>query len=294
MLLGAIWGASFMFIKIGVSEMGPMTFAMLRVLIASAVLYVILRVKGQRLPSEKKTWKHLAFMGFFNALVPFGLMAWGTQHIASGLSSILNATMPLFTFTLAVLSGGERPNGSRIAGLLVGFGGILILTAPKLRGGIDVSFWGELAVIAGSLSYAIATVYARRNLKGQPPLVASLGQVSMGCLFLIPFSLLEQPWTMRPSLEATGALLTLGILGTALAYLIYYRLLQGVGATVTSLVTYIAPIFGIFWGWLILDERLSWHAFAALGLILVGMVLVNNLLGQFAGRSATSVQVAGK
>lgn len=276
LLLGAIWGASFLFIKVGVSEMGPLTFATLRVLTGSVVLLLISRFKRERLPTNPKLWLRFAIMGVFNALVPFATIAWGTQYIPSGLSAILNATMPLFTIILAALWGDERLSLNRVGGLLIGFAGIVVLTWPQLQGGLQASLWGELAVIVGSLSYAIAVVYARRKLAGQSPVIASLGQVSTGFLLFIPFFLLEKPWTFSPSVKAILALLALGVLGTGLAYVIYYRLIQGLGATGASLVTYIVPLFGVFWGWAILGERLSWHAFAALLMILAGLALVNN------------------
>ena len=277
LLLSAIWGASFLFIKIGVSEMGPLTFATLRVLVGSLVLLIISRLRREKLPTDPKLWRRFAVMGIFNALVPFGTIAWGTQYIPSGLSAILNATMPLFTFILAAAWGGERLTVRRVCGICIGFAGIIVLTWPQLRGGMQASLWGELAVIVGSLSYAIAAVYARRSLAGQSPIIASLGQVSTGFLLFIPFSLLERPWTFTPSTQAILALLALGILGTGFAYILYYRLIQGLGATGASLVTYIVPLFGIFWGWAVLGERLSWHAFVALLMILGGLLLVNNL-----------------
>jgi drug/metabolite transporter (DMT)-like permease len=278
MLLSAIWGASFLFIKIGVAEMGPFTFAMLRTLIGSSVLLIVLRLKREGLPRDGKLWLRFGIMGFFNALIPYATIAWGTQYIPSGLSAILDATMPLFTIILAAIWGGERLTLRRVGGILLGFAGILVLTWPELRGGLRASLWGELAVVIGSLSYAIAAVYARRNLLGQPPMTASLGQVGTGFILLAPFSLTEKPWVFHPSTQAVLSLLALGVLGTALAYILYYRLLQGLGATGASLVTYIVPVFGVFWGWAILGERLGWNAFLALGMILVGVVLTNDLL----------------
>ncbi len=273
-LLGAIWGASFLFIKIGVSEMGPMTFAASRVFIGSCILILVTRVRGQRLPKEWTLWRRYAFMGVFNALIPFGAIAWGTQFIPSGLSAILNATQPLFTLVLAVLVGDERVSLRRILGLLLGFAGIMVLTLPALAGGASGSFLGQLAVIVGALSYAAASVFARKHLKGQPPITTTIGQLSTGFLFLLPFSLLERPWGFSPSAKALGALLTLASLGTAFAYLLYYELIHRAGATATSLVTYISPVFGIFWGWAILSERLSWNAFAALVFILASVLFV--------------------
>jgi len=280
LLLSAIWGASFLFIKIGVAEMGPLTFAMLRVMIGSAILLLVLAARRERLPRDRALWRHFLVTGLFNALIPFSLIAWGTQYIPSGLSAILNATTPIFTLILAALFGDERLRLGRVLGVLLGFGGIAVLTYPQLQQGFQASLWGELAVVLGSLSYAIAIVYARRHLAEQPPLTNSLGQLLMGSLLFIPFALGEQPWTQHPSWRAVGALLALSIVGTALAYLIYYRLIRELGATATALVTNIVPVFGIFWGWLILSERLSWHAFAALAMILAGVVLVNNLLAR--------------
>lgn len=276
LLLAAIWGASFLFIKIGVSEMGPFTFAMLRVLIGSLILLIIILVSKQGLPHDRRTWWLFAFMGVFNALIPFGLIAWGEQSIPSGLAAILNATMPLFTFILAAVFDRERITVGRILGLVVGFGGILIITLPQLTEGFVSSLWGELAVIVAAASYAIATVFARRNLHHVKPIAASFGQIAMGCLFLIPFSLSERPWTMQPSMTAIFALVTLGVLGTALAYLIYYRLLQEGGATLASLVTFITPLFGVLYGFLFLGENMSWTSLAALVCILGSVLLIRS------------------
>ncbi|HHX65394.1 MAG TPA: EamA family transporter [Chloroflexi bacterium] len=276
--LAAMWGASFLFIKIGVVEIPPMTFAMLRVLVGSISLLIIVRAGRQRIPTDPGTWARLALMGAIGILIPFAAITWGTQHIPSGLSAILNAAMPLFTVLLSALLGEERLTARRMAGILIGFGGIVVLTAPQLGQGLGSGFWGQIAVVLAALSYAIAILYARRKLSDQSPMINSLGQVSTGCLFFIPLALMEHPWTYpMPSAAAIGAVLATGVLGTAIAYIIYYRLVQTVGATGTSLVTYIVPLFGVFWGWLILHERLSWNAFAALGTIVAGLVLVNGL-----------------
>jgi len=276
LLLSAIWGASYMLIKIGVAEMPPLTFAMLRVFIATLTLAGIARLRGQRLPLGRQHLRRFAVAGAFNILVPFSAISWGTQHIPSGVAAILNATMPLFVLLIAAVSGTERLTASRVAGLLAGFGGIVVLTLPRLEEGLSVSVWGSLAIVLAALSYAGATVYARRRLTGYAPLVASLGQIGTGWLMLLPLSLLaETPWHLTVSVRPILAAGALGILGTAIAYLIYYRLVGRVGATNTSLTTFIVPLFGVFWGWLILNERLSWHALAALGLILLGLLLVN-------------------
>ena len=276
-LLAALWGASFLFIKIAVTDIGPMTYAMFRVLVGAITLLLVIVARRTKLPKDRRVWAHFCFMGAVGILVPFAAISWGTQYIDSGLSAILNAAMPLFTFLLSLAIGDDSPTVRRILGLLVGFAGILVLTWPQLGGGLQTSLLGELAVVLAALSYAIAILYARRKLSDQQPLVASLGQVSMGFLFLLPLGLLEQPWTQTYSLKVVGAILASGVLGTGLAYILYYRLLKTIGATGTSLVTYVVPLFGVFWGWAILNERLSWNAFAALLLILCGMLLVNNV-----------------
>ncbi|MHB1295815.1 MAG: DMT family transporter [Anaerolineae bacterium] len=296
LMLSAIWGASFLFIKVGMAEMGPMMFATLRVLVGSLVLLAIVLVRREKVPSDWRTWARFTFMGVFNALIPFYTIAWGTRQIPSGLSSILNATMPLFTVVMAALWASERLTFGRAAGVLVGFGGILVLAWPQVQGGVQADLLGQLAVVVGALSYAIATVYARRKLVGHPPLVASLGQISTGFLVCVPFALAEGAPTQVPSIKVILSLLALGVLGTAVAYLIYYRLVREAGATFASAVTYINPLFGIFWGWLLLGERLPWIAFAALALIFAGLLLINGrgFLVSLTHRRRPVAQAAGE
>lgn len=276
-LLGAIWGASFLFIKIGVSDLRPLTFATLRVLVGSATLLIVIRMRKLILPHGRRFWGRLAVMGAVGIVIPFGAIAWGTQYIASGLSAILNATMPLFTFGIAALLGEEPLNFRRVLGLILGFGGILVLTWPKLEAGGRSEVWGQAAIVLASLSYAAAILYAKRHLAQETPLLTAFGQVSMGFLLLAPLALVESPWQQAFTSRAVGAVLAIGAIGTGMAYILYYRLLREVGPTATSLVTYIVPLFGIFWGRIILQEIFSWHAFAALVLIFASLILVNGL-----------------
>ena len=293
-LLAALWGSSFLFIKIAVTDIGPMTYAMLRVLVGSITLLLVVVARGQKLPKDRRVWARFGFMGAVGILIPFAASSWGAQYIAAGLAAILIATMPLFTFLLGLAIGDDSPAPKRVFGLLVGFAGILVLTWPQLGGGLQTSLLGELAVVLSALGYAITILYARRKLSDQQPLVASLGQVSMGFLFLLPLGLLEQPWTETYSLKVVGAILANGILGTGLAYILYYRLLKTIGATSTSVVAYLLPLFGVFWGWAILKERLSWNAFAALLLILCGMLLVNNVSLRRRPRPAAAPAASGE
>ena len=280
LLLGAIWGASYMLIKIGVAEMEPITFAMVRVFFGTLVLALVVRVQGQTIPHAKRDWRRYLFMGTFNTFLPFAAISWGTQHIPSGVASILNATMPLFVFVLVSASGIERISWWRVLGLLVGFSGIVVLTLPRLQGGLNVGLLASLAIVASALSYSVATVFARRHMSGYPPIVSSLGQVGTGwALLAVASFVVERPLAHPVSATPLAVAGFLGAVGTALAYLIYYRLIRTVGATRTAMISFIIPLFGVFWGWLVLGEQLSWHAFAALGLIVIGLVLVNDLLG---------------
>jgi drug/metabolite transporter (DMT)-like permease len=274
-LLGAIWGASFLLIKIGTAEIAPMTFAFLRVAIGATTTAVVLLATRQRLPRERRTWGHLAIMGLFGIAAPFAAITWGTQYIASGLSAILNGMMPIFTFLVAVSLGNERATLKRLSGVVLGLAGTAVLMLPKLlTGGQETSLLGALAVIAAALSYAVAVVYASRHLTHLPPQVASLGQLAAATLWLLPLAIVEPSWRGAVTLHSILPLLFLGMVGTSLAYLIYYRLIRDTGATFTSLVTYISPPFGVFWGRLILAEPITWNVIAALALILVGLLLV--------------------
>jgi len=277
LLLSLIWGASFLFIKIGVSQIGPMTFAWLRVVIGALVLYVVTRVRRTSPPLTWRIWCRFGIVGFFGILVPFSAIAWGSQYIESGLAAILNASTPLFTMVLVTLLGEQKLVAHRVLGVLVGLGGILLLTWTELHQEHSASLWGELAIVLASLSYGIAIVVAGRYFKDRSPLTISLGQVSWGALLLTPAALWERPWTQSFTLPVVVSLLAIGILGTGVAYLLYFGLLKREGAVFTSLVTYIVPVFGVFWGWLVLGERLPWRAFVALAIILCGVALVGQL-----------------
>ncbi|MHB1317787.1 MAG: DMT family transporter [Anaerolineae bacterium] len=274
-LLGAIWGASFLLIKIGISEIAPMTFALLRIAIGALTTAIVLAFGRQRLPRERRVWGHLAVMGLLGIGVPYAAISWGTQYIPSSLSAILNGMMPIFTFLVVVIMGSERFTLRRLLGVILGFAGTTVLVLPQLAaGGLQASVLGSLAVILAALSYAVAAVYAKQHVSHLPYQIATFGQLALAALILLPLAIAEPSWRADVTMRSVGALLFLGTVSTALAYLIYYRLIRQAGATFTSLVTYISPPFGVFWGRLILDEPITWNVLAALGLILVGLLLV--------------------
>ncbi|MFO7696277.1 MAG: DMT family transporter [Anaerolineae bacterium] len=274
-LLGAIWGASFLLIKIGIAEIAPMTFALLRIAIGAVTTALVLAIGRQRLPRERRTWGHLAVMGLLGIGIPYAAISWGTQYIPSSLSAILNGMMPIFTFLVVVIMGSERFTLRRLVGVILGFAGTAVLVLPQLTaGGLQASVLGSLAVILAALSYAVAAVYAKRYVSHLPYQIATFGQLALAALMLLPLAIAEPSWRAELTMRSVGSLLFLGTVSTALAYLIYYRLIREAGATFTSLVTYISPPFGVFWGRLILNEPITWNVIAALGLILVGLLLV--------------------
>ncbi len=276
MLLGTIWGASYLFIKVAVADITPLTFVVLRTGIGGVVLTLLLWLRGQRLPRGKLRGP-LAFMGLFNTLVPYALINWGEMHISSALAAILTGTMPLFTVVLAHFwADGERLDRFKGAGVLIGFLGVVVLLGPDLRGGVTHSLLGDLAVVGAALSYAIAAVFARRNLSGHEPMMMSAGMLLTGFAMAVPVAFaFEKPLSVTPSAQAWAATAALSVVGTALAYLIYYWLIDKGGAVQASLVTYIIPVGGIFWGWLLLGEQIHWTFIAGMASIFLGIMVSN-------------------
>lgn len=278
--LASLWGPSYLFIKVAVSEIPPLTLMLGRVGIAGALLYLILRVQGRSLLPWGRIWCHLAVFALVQNAVPFVLFAWGEQYIDSALAGILNGTTPLFTLILAhFFTSDDRLTPAKVSGTLIGFSGLLVLIGPSLWEGVQATTWGLLAVTVASASYGVAILYSRRHLRGLPPLVGPTSQLLLATLILAPLALLfDRPFNLpMPSRPALGSLLALAVFGTALAFVVYYRLLERASATYVSMVTYLIPIFGVILGMLVLDEQLGWNAYAGCILILAGVMIVNGV-----------------
>lgn len=285
-LLAALWGPSFLFIKVAVEDIPPLTLVLGRVAIGAAFLLLVLRLQKKHLPRERRVWRHIAFVALVHNALPFLLFSWGEQYIDSALASILNGTTPLFTIALAhFLSPDDRLTAAKVTGVLVGFAGLVLLIAPSLAGGAQAGTWGLLAVTLASACYAVAIIYTRKHLRGLPPPVAPASQLLVATLYVLPLSLLiDRPWQLPPpSPAALASLLALGLLGTGLAFVVYYRLLETAQPTYVSMVTYLIPVFGVILGVIVLDEQLTWHTYAGFALILLGVMTVN---GVFRGRPA--------
>lgn len=279
--LAALWGPSFLFIKVAVADIPPLTLALGRVSIAAVLLAIFLRMQGRWFPAWGRIWGHIAIVALFHNAIPFVLLGWGEQYIDSALASILNGTTPLFTILLAHFwVSDDRLTLPKFIGVVLGFGGLLLLIAPSLVSGVQATTMGLLAVTTAAACYGVALVYARNHLRGLPPLVAPTTQMLLASLFILPLALVvERPFTLpMPSFAALASLLALGVFGTSIAFVLYYRLMERADASYVSMVTYIIPVFGMLLGVLVLGERLTWHAYAGFALILLGVMLVNGLV----------------
>jgi drug/metabolite transporter (DMT)-like permease len=276
LLLGSLWGSSYLFIKIVVSEVPPTTLVAVRLALSAIIMWGVVLASRQPIPRGRSLWGAYTVMGFFSGTLPYVLISWGEQYIPSGLAALLQATMPLFTVIMAhFLIREERMTLWSALGVAVGFGGVVLLMLPDLRQGLQASLIGQLAIVGSSVSYARATIFARVRLRDQPPLISTLGQLTMGAVLTLPLSLIiDRPFDLSPSLPALRAWLGLAVLGTVIAYVIYYALIERTSATYTSMVTYIIPVNGLILGALILDEPLTATVLGSAALILLGVLLV--------------------
>jgi drug/metabolite transporter (DMT)-like permease len=275
--LVAMWGSSFMFNKLGLATVGPLTLVAGRLAIGTLVLLAVVYARGMRLPPLGPVWAAYAVLGFVGNALPFFLITWGQQVVDSALAGILMAAMPLATLVLAhFVVAGERMTRHRVAGFAVGFAGIVALMEPAAIagvGGAAVQVLSQLAVLGGALCYAANSVLARLLVKTDF-LVAAAGTLLVASIVVVPLSIaIETPWTRSPSLSSVAAIAWLGLGPTALATLLYFRLISSAGPTFMSLVNYLSPPVAVFLGVTLLREHPGVNAYAGLGLILGGIAL---------------------
>lgn len=280
LLLGAIWGSSFLFIKIGVAEMPPEILVAMRLTIGALVLLAVLYARGLRLPARPRVWADLLFMGIVGMVLPYELITWGEQHITSGMAAILNATTPLFSVLLTYLwTREERLNGLRLLGVAVGFVGVIVAVGVEGLSAADAGTRSQLAVLLAAFCYGLSGIYARRAFRGMPALVPATGQLLSGALIITPIALaLHGIPSPLPSPVALGAVAALAVLGTAAAYILLYWLIERIGATRSSMVTYLLPPFALVYGALFLHEPIMIGALLGLGLVVVGILLANGVV----------------
>jgi len=284
-LLGLIWGSSFLWIRIAVQDTGPFTLVALRLLFGLAGLAAISLVRRQHFPRDRKIILSLAAMGMINIALPFTLISWGEISVESGLASILNGTVPLFSIIIAHFwLHDERITVPRIVGLVVGFAGVVILVGRNLDfSSVSAGFFGQLAIIGAAISYAVSASYSRKYLRGQPPLIQSTATILVADAVM--WLSLPAVGTLAPSLDAPNqfptlpitwfAIVWLGLLGSCVAFLLFYYLLNSWGATRTTLVTYVFPVVGLVLGIVFLGETMDWRLGVGSALILSGIVVVN-------------------
>jgi drug/metabolite transporter (DMT)-like permease len=282
--LSVLWGGSFFFVGVAVRELPSFTIAAARVGVAALALWAVLTALRVRMPVGTGPWAAFLGMGLLNNAIPFVLFVWGQHHIASGLAAILNATTPLFTVALAhLLTADERLTLSKATGVVVGFGGVVVMLGADLLAGLGIELLAQAACLAAALSYALAGVFGRRFRRmGVPPLATAAGQATASTFILLPLALLvDRPWELpMPGVETLGALLGIGLLSTALAYILYFRILAAAGATNLLLVTFLIPVSAIMLGALVLGERLEPKHFVGMAVIGVGLVAVDGCLLQ--------------
>jgi len=281
-ILSIVWGGSFLFIGVAVRELPPVTIVALRVVTAASALLLVLRFMGVDLPRSRQVWAAFLGMSILNNVIPFTLIVWGQGHIASGLASILNATTPLFTVIVAhYFTDDERLTGQRLAGVIVGFVGVAVMIGAAAFASLDASILAQLAVLGAALSYGLSGVFGRRfKTMGVPPLATATGQVVVSSALLLPTALIiDRPWTLAmPSTGAILSLVALGLVSTAFAYLIFFRLLARAGATNVGLVTFLIPVSAILLGVLVLGETLAVRHMIGMALIGAGLILIDGRL----------------
>ncbi|HEY7131780.1 MAG TPA: DMT family transporter [Candidatus Limnocylindrales bacterium] len=291
--LGFFWGSSYLFIKIGVDHgLEPFTLIMFRLLIGFVLLATVVAIAREPLPRDPRSYGHLLVMGTINIAIPFALITFAEQTVDSSLASVINSAVPLFVIVLAaVFLPGEAITVNRLVGLLVGFVGVAILVGFDVTDLSAGNAVGELALIGATISYAAGNVYAKRNIHGLRPMIPALFQVFFGLLITgtLAFAT-EHPLTVDWVPEAVLAVFWLGLFGSGLAYLSYFRILQRWGATRTSLVAYLLPVWGIALGAIVLGEPIQATMLAGTALIIGGIALVNSRYGArpvFSRRDAT-------
>ena len=280
-LLGALWGGSFIFIRVAVPTLGPFVLMELRVGLA-AIALALCAVAVGRLPKLRARWKEFLVIGALNAAIPFSLIAAAEITLTASLAAILNSTTVLFTAVVAAVWTGDALTVKKVVGVVLGIVGVAVLVGwdPIALNGVVLLSVG--AMLAASLSYALGAVYAKRTFAGTPPLVMAIGQPMAAALLLLPLAAVSLPGEL-PSVAVTLSVLGLALLSTAVAYMLYFRLIESVGPTSTVTVTLLVPVFGLLFGILLLNEPFGFGTLAGLGIILSSVALVTGI--GFAGKS---------
>jgi drug/metabolite transporter (DMT)-like permease len=271
-LLATLWGASYTFIKIGVATIPPFTLIAARTLIAGIILLAIMALRGIAMPREPAVWGRFMVQACLNSVIPFTTIAWAEHHVDAALATILNSNAPIFTFLLSVLFvRHERPTLRQALGVMAGLVGICLIVGINALQGLGTQLVAQIALVAAAVCAGAAALFGR-NFNGLDSIVPAAGSMICGALLLLPFSVvIERPWTLSPSRESVLALLGLAVFSTALAFTIYFRLLQTLGSVGTTAQSYLRVPIGVALGVVFLGESLSPTAWAGLVCVIVGI-----------------------
>jgi drug/metabolite transporter (DMT)-like permease len=277
--LSILWGGTFVFAKEALPYLPPLTLTLARVAIAATVLVPIALTMGHALPSDRTAWRNFAVMAILNNIVPFGFIFWGQTMIGPGLSSVMNATTPLMSLLVARILAGEALAANKLAGILLGILGVAVLVGPSALSGDRASATGMLLITVATLSYGLSALWGRR-FKAVPPIVSAASQLVCSTLMMIPIAgAADQFWRLPlPSTSAIAAVVAMGVLSTALAYILFFRIMAEAGSNNVMLVTLLIPISGISLGALRFGEALALNQFAGAAIIAASLLVIDGRL----------------
>jgi drug/metabolite transporter (DMT)-like permease len=272
LMLATLWGGSYTFIKLGVATIAPITLIAGRTLIAGLLLLVIMVWRGVRMPGDAATWRRFLFQACLNSVIPWTLIAWAERSVDAGLATILNSTSPIFTFFLTlVIAHQDRPSWRKLFGVIAGMAGICLIIGIQALHGLGEQLFAQVAIVVATICYAGGAVFSR-GFKRLDPMAPAAGSLLCGAAILLPISMAaEQPWTLMPSTTSLLALAGLAIFSTAIAFVIYFRLIQTLGSVGTTAQAYLRVPIGVALGVLLLGERLSLTAWIGLACVVVGV-----------------------
>jgi len=280
LILGALWGGSFFFAEIALQDFRPFTIVFARVFLASLALFILIKARGRAIPLSLSVWAAFVGMGLLNNIIPFSLLFYGQTQIGAGLASILNATTPIFTVVLThYLTTDERMTPGKLIGAAFGVAGVAILIGVDALEGLSLSVLAMIGCLGAALAYAFAAIYGRRfQAMGLQPTEVAFGQVTASAIMMAPIAFFVDAPFATPGADSLAALAALGLLSTALAYFLYFRILSTSGATNLTLVTFLVPVSGVTLAILFLGERLAPNHIAGMALIALSLAAMDGRL----------------
>ena len=275
-LLALFWGSSYLFIKVALEGLPPLTLIALRVSLAALLLYLVARWRGHQLPRDGVTWRQFFVQCFFLCLGGWAVLAWGQQFIDSGLAGILNSTSPIFVFFITVLwTRHEAVNGLRLAGALLGLTGVVLIIGVDALQGLGQQVAGQLAVVFSAVLYGGSAIYGKR-FSDLPNTITASGTLICASCVLIPLSLIfDQPWTLSPSAQSIAAAVALSVISSCLALLLYFRLIRTLGSMGTASQAYLRVGVSVLLGMLVLGEQVGWSVALGLVAVVAGVIAIN-------------------